>query len=42
LFGPIKLNKTFMSFDLTSKEIFMFLPFIFFVFFFLGFILIFL
>jgi proton-translocating NADH-quinone oxidoreductase chain M len=34
LFGPVKLNKTFMAFDLTYKEIFMFLPFIFFVFFF--------
>lgn len=34
LFGPVKLNKTFMAVDLTYKEVFMFLPFIFFVFFF--------
>lgn len=34
LFGAVRYNKTFIAFDLTSKEICMFLPFVFFVFFF--------
>ena len=34
LFGPVRFNKSFVAFDLTLKEVSMFLPFIFFVFFF--------